>query len=66
MISKEKLLKAASVMVSAAGLALTMATTAGDFAANLDHRLDRLEQSVAALSAEVKLLDRAAHPPRVR
>jgi uncharacterized membrane protein (DUF2068 family) len=65
-IEKEKLLKAASVMLSAAGLTWSMSTTIGNAAANLDRRLDKLEQSTVELRAEVRLLDRAAHRPETK
>jgi uncharacterized membrane protein (DUF2068 family) len=62
-IDKEKLLKAASVMISAAGLTWSMSTTIGNAAAGLDRRLDKLEQSTIELRAEVRLLDRARTAP---
>jgi hypothetical protein len=62
--TKEKLIKAASVILSAAGLSWTIATSIGNAAANLDHRLDLVEQRLAALSAEVRLIDRDGRSPR--
>jgi uncharacterized membrane protein (DUF2068 family) len=62
--TKEKLIKAASVILSAAGLSWTIATSIGDAAANLDRRLDLVEQRLAALSTEVRLIDRDGRSPR--
>jgi prefoldin subunit 5 len=59
--NKEKILRAASVMISAIGLTWSVTTKIGEVAANLDRRLDKLEQSTVELRAEVRSLDRAAH-----
>jgi uncharacterized membrane protein (DUF2068 family) len=61
--NKEKILKAASVVISAIGLTWSMTTKIGDIAANLDRRLDKLEQSTVELRAEVRLIDRAIRQP---
>jgi hypothetical protein len=65
-IEKNKIAKYAGLLIPALGLALGFARAGVDYASHLDRRLDRLEQSVTELRAEIRTLDRAAGLPPLK
>jgi hypothetical protein len=65
-IEKNKIAKYAGLLIPALGLVLGFARAGVDYASHLDRRLDRLEQSVAELRAEIRTLDRATGLPPLK
>jgi hypothetical protein len=62
-IEKNKIAKWAGMLIPVASLALGFGRAAVDYGAHLDRRLDRLEQSVSEIKAEIRTLDRATGIP---
>jgi hypothetical protein len=62
-IEKNKIAKWAGLLIPLAGLALGSGRAVVDYGAHLDRRLDRLEQSVVEIKAEIRTLDRVTGLP---
>jgi hypothetical protein len=65
-IEKSKIAKWAGLLIPIASLALGFGRAGVEYAAHLDRRLDRLEQSVAELRAEIRTLDRTVGLPALK
>jgi hypothetical protein len=55
-LTRAQVFKSLTLLISAGGLCLTLATRVSEAAASLDHRLDSMERTIERLSGRVDAL----------